>query len=341
MGTFLHRLRGAFALIPAVLLQALTLLPDLWGVVKAVWRRLCRGRRPDRDPCHPSLRDVYVRPDPLLYAQYYLMGQGLAVTWDNPDIALFDAGVEVPSSSLLPDHDYEVRVRVWNGSYSAPALGVKVSLSQLSFGMSTASAPIASTTVDLGVKGTPNHPGVAVFPWHTPSEGGHYCLQAQLDWHDDANPDNNLGQENVLVGTLASPAHFTFQLRNPAAVRRGFVLEADTYRLPVLQHCDEGYRRQFGDTERFATRIAESRARWAWALNTHAYGTFPVPQDWSVRITPSEPVLGPGEEVTVEVVIEPEGPDFSGTKAFNIHGFAREPDDSRRLVGGVTLMVTK
>ena len=47
--------------------------------------------------------EVYKRADPLIYSQTYrtyLMEQGLAVTWDNPDIKLYDNGVPVSSSQL-------------------------------------------------------------------------------------------------------------------------------------------------------------------------------------------------------------------------------------------------
>ncbi len=36
--------------------------------------------------CQPVSSDIYRRPDPLIYDQYYLMAQGIAVSWDNPDI---------------------------------------------------------------------------------------------------------------------------------------------------------------------------------------------------------------------------------------------------------------
>ena len=42
---------------------------------------------------------IYRRPDPLIYDQYYLMAQGLAVTWDNPDIQLYDK-IGNPVSSI-------------------------------------------------------------------------------------------------------------------------------------------------------------------------------------------------------------------------------------------------
>jgi hypothetical protein len=283
---------------------------------------------------------VYVRPDPLIYAQYYLMAQGLAVTWDNPDIQLFDSGVPVPSASLLPDHEYEVQVRVWNGSYDAPAAGVAVALSFLSFGIATTSTPIATTLINLGAKGTVDHPAIARFTWRTPRAAGHYCLQAQLHWHDDANPDNNLGQENVTVGVLASPAQFTFMVRNAASVRRGFVLEADAYTLPVQPPCNEEYSRRFGP-DRFPTRITESRAHWDSARRTQGYGAHLVPEDWTVTITPWELVLDADEEREIRVAIEPRDSGFVGTRAFNVHAFALGREETRSLAGGVTLLVRR
>jgi hypothetical protein len=57
-------------------------------------------RRAVRARCVPIRNSAFVRPDPLIYSQYYLTGLGLAVTWDNPDIQLRCNGV--PVSSSLP-----------------------------------------------------------------------------------------------------------------------------------------------------------------------------------------------------------------------------------------------
>jgi hypothetical protein len=247
MATLLRRVLHAFALLPSVLRELGRLGSDLRVIWRAIRRRIRLMRqgewpqRPPRNPCCFRLCDVYIRPDPLIYAQYYLMAKRLAVTWDNPDIELFDGGMPVSSSSLQSDHEYEVRVRVWNGSYDAPAVEMPVTLSFLSFGIATKSTPVATTPINLGVKGSPQHPAFAIFTWRTPREPGHYCLQAELHWHDDANPDNNLGQENVSVAVLASPAHFMFRLRNDASVRRQFALEADVYQLPASPPCDDDY----------------------------------------------------------------------------------------------------
>jgi hypothetical protein len=291
--------------------------------------------------CCLNLIDATVRPDPLIYSQPYLMAQGLAVTWDNPDIELFDNGVAVPSSALKPDHDYDVRVRVWNGSYNSAAINLLVHLSFLTFGIATTSTPVGVNTIPmLGAKGTAAQPATVTFRWHTPAQAGHYCLQAFLDCPEDANPANNLGQENVLVGELASPAKFRFAVRNTAAMQRAILFEADTYELPTRTPCSDEYEHQFGEGS-FPSRLAESRGHWAWALRTQPYGAFPVPDDWSVSIDPSRIVLARAEERTVEVTIEPSGPAFSGSKAFNIRGFAVSPDGSaRQPIGGVTLHVS-
>jgi hypothetical protein len=313
-------------------------IPGLLIIWRGI-RRWCKSPPPRgvrRDKCCIDVPpSSYKRADPLIYAQYYLLKMGLAVTWDNPDIFIFDGNTLIPSSQQLkPDYVYRVEVRVWNGSYDAPAAGVGVHLSYLSFGAGTKSNPIASTIIVLGVKGSTHCPAYAWFNWRTPKTPGHYCLQARLEWADDANPDNNLGQRNCNVGAAHSPATFAFPLRNDASVRKTFVLEADTYQLPKQRACGE---REPAPK----TRIEESRERWKVALREQGQGLFPVPADWQVTINPAEAQLGPGEERTINVAIEPKDPAFKGMKVFNIHAYSVLEDKTRHLVGGVTLEVTK
>src|SRR5205809_3325151 len=122
----------------------------------ALWRRLAgacrrasaakripvRERRAARGQCTPVRDIAFKRPDPLIYSQPYLMSQGLAVTWDNPDIHLELGGATVPSSSLDPDTEYEVVARIWNGSTQAPAVSLPIRFSYLSFGIGATSTPI-------------------------------------------------------------------------------------------------------------------------------------------------------------------------------------------------------
>ena len=93
------------------------------------------------------------------------MSQGLVVTWDNPDIALYRNGALVPSSQLASDTEYEIVARIWNNSTDAPVAMLPVVFSYLSFGIATLSHPIGSDTVNLGVKGGQNHPAFGHVKW--------------------------------------------------------------------------------------------------------------------------------------------------------------------------------
>ena len=219
----------------------------------------------------------------------------------------------------------------------APAAGLPVILIYRKFGAGTVSTVESKTFVDLGVKGSAHCPVFAKFVWHTPPIAGHYCIQARLDWPDDANPDNNLGQENTNVGAVHSPAEFAFAVRNDATVRRRFELAADTYRLPTLPRCppatdDANARRE--------TRLAESRARWAAALRTQAAGMFPVGPGWKVDLAPQAFELAGRAEIIVTAKFEWLGAaPFKGRQPFNVNVFATDGFDNREMAGGVTLYV--
>jgi hypothetical protein len=337
MSAFLKGLAKFFQSLLELLKLLPTLITELGSFLKSLWRALRHCfHRPSRDKCCYDLPGVYKRPDPMIYSQYWLMKQGLAVSWDNPDIQLYDTtGNPASPSDLNPDQDYKVVVRCWNNSYGAGVPNLPVYLSYLSFGVGVTSTPIPppnSTT--LGVKGSATCPAFVSYIWHTPSMPGHYCLQAQLVCADDANPDNNLGQKNVHVGKLASPAMFGFAVQNQASVRRRFQLEADMYQLPALASCvDEPAPPREGG------RLAESQARWKRALRTQGYGMFPVTAAWKVVMSVSEFELGPQETRQINISITPAGGVFTGLQPFNIHGFATPPNGTRTLAGGVTLYV--
>lgn len=283
-----------------------------------------------RTRCMPVSEKVYRRPDPLIYSQGYLMAQGIAVTWDNPDIALRKGGVLVPSHALEPDTEYEIVARIWNNSTDAPAVNLPVDFSYLDFGIGTVRVPIGATTVDLPVKGAPGHPTFAQMMWRTPATPGHYCLLVELIWSDDANPFNNLGQENLNVKALNSPnAQFRFPVRNPARQRRVLRLEADGYRIPPQRPCEP---ERWGQTPEMTRAEIEEHRREL--VLRHDRRLFPVPAGWRVEISPRELVLAAEEEQTVTVdITAPDG--FRGGQSFNVNAF-----DGDRLVGGVTLHVT-
>lgn len=281
-------------------------------------RKKLPGRQGKSSPhrCVPINHPALKHPDPLIYDQYYLMSLKKAVTWDNPDIQLYDGGVPVSSNNLKPNHDYDIVARIWNGSTDAPVVNLEVDFSYLSFGIGTKSNPLGVVTVpELGVKGGPNCPAFAKWTWTTPSSG-HYCIQVNLVCFDDANKLNNLGQENTNVGTAHSPADLSFALRNAGDVRHVYHFTIDSYVIPVPPPCQPGTRRAQGDGGR------------------HDAANYPVPPGWAVAFNPVAPTLGPGEEIDVHVIVTPPA-GFTATQAFNVNAFTENMD----FAGGVTLYV--
>jgi hypothetical protein len=316
------------------------ILRDGWIAIGAICREIAailRGRRPRRPgredrvsqkPCEPIHEPAFKRPDPMIYSQGYLMAQGLAVTWDNPDIVLRRNGSDVPSSSLLPDTEYDVVARVWNNSTEAPVVDLPVVFSFLHIGVATAPQAIGKAKVNLGVKGGPNHPAFVTATWRTPTTPGHYCIQVLLDWFDDANPNNNLGQENTLVGIATSPATFVFTLRNDTDARQAFRFEVDTYTIPEPPRCPPD-RPIVNDHN--TVRGAGHEPRPVPPL--HDRRQYPVPEGWLADLDPGQPVLEPGAEVAVTARITPPG-GFHGRRSFNVNAF-----HASGLAGGVTLVV--
>jgi hypothetical protein len=275
------------------------------------------SRRRKKEPhckdhaCLPALR----KPDPFIYSQYYLMSLGYPVTWDNPDIFIFDGTTLVNPHDLQASTTYTVAARIWNNSADTPVVNLKVTFSYLSFGMLTApqSHPIGTKTTDLQVKGLP--PAFPWISWTTPAAPGHYCLQVLLEPPDDLNWLNNLGQRNTDVTHAASPANFTFTVGNPDDARPSTVaFTVDTYAIPPLPRCDE---REPGPTR----------------VRTISKTPPPVPPGWTVAITPNQLQLAPGEETTVQVAITPPTA-FTGTMPFNITAW-----NNIHPIGGVTLYV--
>jgi len=299
----------------------------LW--IRLLWwlrRRRRRSREPNdrerkraREPCVPIDNPAFVRPDPLIYDQQYLMKLGLAVTWDNPDVELHLGGVPVSSAHLEPGTTYDVVARIWNASLVAPVAVLPVHFSYLDFGIGTVSVPIGSTTVNLGVIGGPNHPAFATVPWTTPTTAGHYCIQVRLDPPDDLNWDNNLGQENTNVAHSHSPAVFTFTLRNDTPRRHRYTFEVDSYVLPGQVPCEPDDQKP---DERRRSRLARHRAT-----------DYPVPAGWTVEIAPDSPSLASGESISIEATVTPPT-GLRGQQPINVRAF-REED----FAGGVTLVV--
>jgi hypothetical protein len=354
MPSFTRRLLTSFraflnAFLYLISFSWLRELMDLVSDLIAIGRRRkeLEDHRRGRDPhcivkqCGGISPDVYRRPDPMIYSQRYLHQQGLAVTWDNPDIQLYRDGVPVSSSSLDAGTQYEIRAQIWNNSTDAPAVGLGVDFFFHDFGIGPAPITIGSDTVTLPVKGAPGHPATARSMWTTPNTPGHYCIQVQLNWADDANPKNNLGQENTHVGATSSPAVFRFPARNQSTVRRALGLVADAYVIPEPIDCQDRPDKKTTDRKYpelvLATAFipaSERSADWTLARLRHNPYAYPVPPEWSVELEPDVLDLDAGEARDVEVSVTP--PDgFVGQKAINVNAL-----HGTDLVGGVTLLVT-
>ena len=167
-----------------------------------------------------------------------------------------------------------------------------VYFSYLEFGIGVTSHPIDNgvpTFVDLEVKGGVNCPAFAIKRWRTPPVPGHYCLQVFLDWLDDANPLNNLGQENLAIEVAHSAAQFTFMLRNDGAEGRSYRFEVDTYRLPIPRPCEEVRPPTAADRRNLA--VQPSKFRMIPVLEPavrarHDPAAYPLGDDWHVQFDP-------------------------------------------------------
>jgi hypothetical protein len=146
-----------------------------------------------------------------------------------------------------------------------------------------------------------------------------------LDWADDANPMNNLGQTNTDVQPLNSPrATFGFPVHNAGRRTQRVRLQADGYTLQPPGPCDD-------PPAPSADMPGEERDRRTRAAVARHAGRADLPEGWQVRTEPQEFVLEPG--ATTDVRVEATAPDgFEGRVAVNVNAF-----DGAVLLGGVTL----
>jgi hypothetical protein len=237
----------------------------------------------------------------------------------------------VSPSDLLPGTDYDVWARIWNNSTEAPVVGLPVTFSYLSFGMGVQSHFIGNAKVNLGVKGGPNHPALTTTKWTTPSTPGHYCIQVSFTWVDDANPYNNLGQENVQVGTAHSLVVFHFQLRNNVRETRAYRFEFDAYAIPPVPRCGETQ----PNPQPAGGGLRQQPGTIAAVPPQHDRRNYPLPPGWSIAFHPPDAVLHPGQEITVRADVDPP-PGFTGRQTVNVHAFT-----AKELAGGITLYVER
>jgi hypothetical protein len=335
----MNALKAFFSFVLAVvrdllfgwIVALIDLIRTLWRTIQAF---LARERLPGRlsktanSRCVKISDPAFKRPDAMIYDQYYLMAQGIAVTWDNPDIHIERGGVVVPPHSLKPNTLYEVVARIWNNSTEAPVWQMPVDFSYLDFGIGTHSHSIGQVRINLGVKGGPDQPAFARIAWLTPPAPGHYCVQVYLDCFDDWNPNNNLGQTNTDVVMAASPANFTFQIRNNSPHRELYHFEVDAYTIPPPPPCE---RRQPSADPGAGARYVPGTV--FGVPPQHDRRNLPQAVGWLVDFNPSSPALAPGDEITIHTSANPPA-GFHGRQPLNINAFS-----SGDLAGGVTVYV--
>ena len=273
----------------------LVLLRRLFGRVGDVFAgKVHHDEDYDRDGCFEPPPDVTRRPDPCLYSQTFLMAQGIAVTWDNPDIVVANLDGTPAALPLDADREYLVRGTIHNASFD-PALGVAVRCFVRSWGVDFDDrVPVevdgggqpATRIVHIGAWGS----ALAVFRWRTPNVAqGHYCLTVECYHPTDREPANNVGQENTDVQrTMQAGGNFTVVVPffNRRRDVRAFRVAADAYairddtvefRLEQIHgpngipprrarelEAAVGLRRSVaGDKERFARLVEEDAMRGA------------------------------------------------------------------------------
>jgi hypothetical protein len=199
----------------------------------------------------------------------------------------------------------------------------------LSFGIGAKRKDIGNSSIPLlGVKGGSNNPGFTSINWKTPNVPGHYCIQVYLDWRDDANLSNNLGQENVNVGNIHSPAKFEFVLRNETTELQIYEFEVDAYSIPEPEPCAQQSGRKTG--KKGSIRLDDT-AEKVFVPSKHNRNNYPLPTGWFVEINPSKPELKVNEEIIIDVMVNAPH-NYKGIQPLNINAFHKHG-----YAGGITL----
>ncbi len=138
---------------------------------------------------------------------------GGSLTWDNPEIQLYDSGNNaVNSNDLVAGQQYTVKAKIHNTT-AYKADHVRVTFQWANFGVGQPDR--VWEFIDEDVLDVPETSVVEAEVKWTPLSAGHQCLMVRIDHIEDINGDNNFGQENCDVGPTASPREVNFYIWNP------------------------------------------------------------------------------------------------------------------------------
>jgi hypothetical protein len=186
-------------------------------------------------------------PDPSIYSQLYTINHPAdpaspppPVTWDSPDIELYDqSGSFVPSGNLNWGEKYEIRARIYNKGCSDANIKVRFKWSKAALNWVdqetgfTAGNVIGPITIPSGEERV-----VRMQYWDAsivaPGPGQttiHACVRAVIEPQNmDSNSNNNYGTENCDVHNCQTSASdevidFSFPIRNPANITNGITVD--------------------------------------------------------------------------------------------------------------------
>ncbi|WP_340198597.1 hypothetical protein [Ascidiimonas sp. W6] len=305
------------AIIRILLLILLLLLYILYWLFK---RRKRRKKPHEKKPevCHKIPPHVTRKPNPCIYSQFYRMNQGLSVTWNNPDIEIYETnGTLADSSNLNANTDYLLRAKISNSAFD-PSLATAVRCYYRPWSFNSPD----KIPIELNPNGTekmvfldiaPWSSAIAEFKWHTPNvNSAHYCIQVECFHQDDINPNNNLGQENTNVFSAApgETVETTAFLMNVEDRERTFQLMADAYKIdgkgvrlrletkkiplgrkPIFQNLrnylltvDEK-KRSIKTRDNYMPKYTHYQYKgWDEFKENHRRGNAPLPDEWKLAI---------------------------------------------------------
>lgn len=330
-----------------------------------------------KDICGNIPPHIRRKPNPCIYSQFYRMSQGLSVTWNNPDIEIFlPNGVPVDSSNLTADTDYILKARISNSSFDpALATAVRCYYRPWSFN-SPDKIPIETlangTERVIHLDILPWGSEIAEFNWRTPNvDSAHFCIQVECFHPDDANPDNNIGQENtdVYKATQNQTISTKALLHNVENRERTFTFMADAYQIqgegvdlklvtkkfPLIKKAPfkglKNYLITFSQKDKRLTTRANQGPfytyyryeGWDKFKARHKRGNFPIPDNWELTIDGQNAIaetktlkLQGGERKEVEIIVKVSPTHQVGdTVPINILAIA----PSGKIAGGLSLIV--
>ncbi len=187
-------------------------------------RNLCNLMPPRRKTCCAHIPPEIIHdPNPEIYAPQSVFENGIAPTFNSPDINTVNIWPLRPIDSLA--------ITCRNLSTEASANQTRVNLRWSTWGIGMPQQPLGTTFVDLARAGFPG--STQTFSWPVPAlpdnTDGLFGVFVSLSHPYDSDPTNNQG-EQTLAGFQTSSAgrtqKFVVPVRNPSSTAQTILLTA-------------------------------------------------------------------------------------------------------------------